>query len=155
MQAITEGCHRISAFLNFHRRMDMNDFTKLALASCLLAGACAPSGQYDSNGTYHAYGNSDSYRNEHAMANDAPADYYSAVPAGTTTVVYSRPGYYDYNGYYITGDNGPSVPHNLLPPRGLCRVWFTDRPEDRQPPVESCQGIQSRVPVGAYVIYGG
>jgi hypothetical protein len=43
----------------------------------------------------------------------------------------------------------------MFPPRGMCRVWFTKRAPANQPAIESCNGIKSRVPAGAYVIYGG
>jgi len=133
---------------------------KLTLA-CLslisIVAACTPAGYYDSNGEYRSYGKSDSYNHNHAMAGTAAPDTTEEVvaPASTTTVIYTRPGYYDYNGYYIAGDNGPHVAEDYFPPRGMCRVWFTNRAPSEQPPVETCRGIQTRVPAGAYVIYGG
>ncbi len=69
---------------------------------------------------------------------------------------YTRRGYYDYNGYYMDKNSGLSVPRNMFPPRGMCRVWFPERMGyNEQPAVESCDGIKYRVPAGAYVIYGG
>jgi hypothetical protein len=119
--------------------------------------ACAPSGYYDSNGDYRSYGKSDSFRHDKAIAGTPTTDNYSSDNGSvtTTTVTYTRPGYYDRNGYYIARDSGPHVSEEFLPPRGMCRVWFADRPATDQPQVESCKGIQGRVPVGAYVIYGG
>jgi len=139
----------------------MNTLTKIGCLSlaALMAG-CVPAGYYDSNGVYRSYGKSDSFRNEHAMAGTPEtstttySDEYAVAPS-TTTIIYTKPGYYDRNGYYIAADSGPHVPEDLFPPRGMCRVWFTDRAVSYQPPVESCNGIQSRVPAGAYVIYGG
>jgi len=119
----------------------------LSLAS--LVSACAPAGYYDSNGEYRSYGKSDSFRH------DKPIAGTPTTQADPEDVTYSRAGYYDRNGYYIAADSGPHVPDSFLPPRGMCRVWFTDRPIESQPPVESCNGIRSRVPAGAYVIYGG
>jgi len=118
----------------------------LSLASVI--ASCTPAGYYDSNGEYRSYGSSDSFRHENAMAG-TPVSH--AYPDTT----YDRAGYYDRNGYYIARDNGPRVSDELFPPRGMCRIWFADRPADDQPRVESCNGIRSRVPAGAYVIYGG
>lgn len=134
-------------------------FISLSLLMC--SAACAPAGYYDANGDYRSYGKSDSYRTSTVRDDGAPGnpDNHTAyaVPAqSTTTVIYDRPGYYDSNGYYVSADNFPTaVPKSMLPPRGMCRVWFADRPARYQPEVESCSGIQSRVPEGAYVIYGG
>lgn len=140
--------------------------TSLALLASLSVAACAPAGYYDSTGAYHSYGASDSYRtttprgNEPAPGGNGDRYYrsddrdYRTAPV-TTAVIYDRPGYYDYNGYYIASESGPEIPGRYFPPRGMCRVWFTDRPVSEEPPVESCQGIQSRVPAGAYVVYGG
>ncbi len=128
--------------------------TILRNISCLsvvsLMVACAPSGYYDSNGEYRSYGKSDSYRYEHPMSGTPTRAIYHE-----DDVIYSRAGYYDRNGYYIAMDSGPGVPREFFPPRGMCRVWFIDRLPNEQPRVESCAGIRSRVPVGAYVIYGG
>ncbi len=132
-----------------------------SLTLLTLTCACQPAGYYDSNGEYHTYGRSDTYRHDKAIA-DAPSDetgtYYaeSSTASPTTTVIYDRAGYYDRNGYYISPNRGPrGVPADFLPPRGMCRMWFSDRRLDDQPPVESCRGIQDRVPDDAYVIYGG
>jgi hypothetical protein len=135
-----------------------------ALLGCV--AACAPAGYYDSTGAYHSYGASDSYRTNTPRDNNPPPGgdrtyydnnngAYAAHPDSTTTVIYERPGYYDSNGYYISPSDGPGVPKRYLPPAGMCRVWFTDRPVSEEPPVESCDGIRSRVPQGAYVVYGG
>lgn len=136
----------------------MNIAHKIGCLSLIsIMAACQPSGYYDSNGEYRSYGKSDSFNHNNAMAGTAAHDtYHSDTDNQTiTTVTYSRPGYYDRNGYYIAEDSGPHVSPELLPPRGMCRVWFTDRPVSEEPAVESCQGIQSRIPAGAYAIYGG
>jgi len=130
----------------------------LCLSLASFVAACAPSGYYDSNGVYRSYGQSDSYRHDRPMTPPAPAavnTYSDEVPVTTTTVTYTRPGYYDRNGYFIAANSGPRVPSDYFPPRGMCRVWFPERPAQYQPAIESCAGIQSRVPDGAYVVYGG
>jgi len=123
----------------------------VSLVSLLSACGTPSDGYYDTNGNWIP-------NNPHTGANHAPlpggtydADYDSNVPAYT----YTRRGYYDYNGYYIAKDGGLSVPPEMFPPRGMCRVWFTERDAAHQPPIESCNGIRARVPAGAYVIYGG
>jgi hypothetical protein len=133
----------------------MRTIASLACVSLLtLVSACAtPSdGYYDANGNYVPYNRYNQVAHDH-----------SPLPGGTNTYAnngyapaysYDRAGYYDHNGYYIAMDGGLNVPQGMFPPRGMCRVWFADRVND-QPPVESCNGIQSRVPAGAYVIYGG
>ena len=70
-------------------------------------------------------------------------------------VRYDRPGYYDENGYYIPAANAPAIPSHMVPPRGMCRVWVPGVANSRQSPVEVCDGISSRVPAGAYVLFGG
>lgn len=138
--------------------------TFLACASVVsLVSACGTpnGGYYDANGNY--------------IATDTPhnisTNAHSPLPGGThryhaDTVDYydgyyqenshySRRGYYDDNGNYIAKDSALTVPQNMFPPRGMCRVWFTDRATTDQPDIESCNGIRSRVPAGAYVIYGG
>ncbi len=152
-----------------------------SFAALAVVAACAPAGYYDSTGVYHSYGASDAYRTNTPRDNSAvpgtvqaapyqstpggyqpaPAGYsnegYNSYPnqAPANTVTYDRPGFYDYNGYYISADSSPSVPTNFLPPDGMCRIWFSDRSLSDEPPVESCNGIQRRVPAGAYVIFGG
>lgn len=136
----------------------------LSLVSVL--AACEPAGRYDANGNYHAYNSNDAQSYNDAYATTRPVggvpttghypDESSPVAYGAPVyVTYTRPGYYDYNGYYIATNNGPRVAKQFFPPRGMCRVWFTDRPATEQPGIESCDGIQRRVPAGAYVIYGG
>lgn len=68
---------------------------------------------------------------------------------------FNQAGYYDYNGYYIARNSGLTVPRHMFPGRGLCRVWFPDRAINAQPPIETCNGLRTRIPVGAYIIYGG
>lgn len=139
--------------------MTMKILTRIACSSLLLAmcASCAPAGYYDSNGEYRSYGASDSFRHENNMAGtpDTPHHAYVEQPASTTTVIYTRPGYYDSNGDYVTQSSVPRIAPSMQPPAGLCRVWFPERPARYQPAVESCDGIQGRVPSGAYVIYGG
>lgn len=132
--------------------------TLAALACASLLSACnnPNGGYYDANGNF--------------IATDTPYNMsegkHPPLPGGTdddryyhhrrtTTVYYDRPGYYDYRGYYFDRSNDFGVPESMLPPRGMCRVWFADRPPEGQPGIESCNGIHARVPAGAYVIYGG
>lgn len=137
--------------------------TFLCLSFITAMTACAPAGYYDSNGEYRSYGKSDSYRHNTAMGSTPPSNAYydrtyydnSGRDVTTTTVTYSRPGYYDQNGYYISERDGPRVPEDFFPPRGMCRIWIANRSMDDQPAIESCRGISNRVPAGAYVIYGG
>jgi len=121
--------------------------------------ACEPSGYYDSNGQYRSYGASDSYRHDNAMGGTAPTTTVVTYPSNNAPYnadgTFTRAGYYDHNGYYIAADSGPRIPEGYFPPRGMCRIWFTDRPAGAQPGIESCAGIRSRVPEGAYVVYGG
>jgi hypothetical protein len=122
----------------------------LVLLSSL--AACGGPGYYDSNGSYVAA----TYTDEDHNGRDGRR-YHNTIDDNyaPTEIVYSRPGYYDYYGNYVTMDRRTSIPKAMFPPRGMCRVWFPDREIDREPGIESCDGIQSRVPVGAYVIYGG
>jgi hypothetical protein len=135
-----------------------------ACVACIsLLSACGgpTDGYYDANGKFVPY-NTSNHNYVHAP-DPAAANYYDDDhyydeyhhPVHTATYVYDRPGYYDYNGYYIAEESGMDVPHGMFPPRGMCRVWFPHRPPADQPRIESCDGIRERVPVGAYVIYGG
>lgn len=131
----------------------------------LLLTACGGTdgGYYDANGTFiptdtpynmqkrgHAPlpGGNPNYRED-------PDYRYHAADNDYDAPRYTRRGYYDYNGYYIPKESGLNAPASMFPPRGMCRVWFVDRPVSDQPPTEPCAGIRSRVPAGAYVIYGG
>ena len=127
----------------------------------LLVSACAAtpdSGYYDANGNWIPYNRYNQEAHGHSPLPGGTYPPYSEDNRATTTTVttyrYDRPGYYDYNGYYIAGE-GNMVPLDMLPPRGLCRVWYPSRSPDDQPDIESCSNIKYRVPAGAYVIYGG
>jgi len=130
--------------------------TLLACVSLVsLLTACGPSygKHYDANNTNIPYNNVDSqtqYTREHSYDRVDNSDYDDNYSPH-----YTHRGYYDYNGNYMARNDGLTVPQDMFPPRGMCRVWFTDRPASDQPSVESCNGIKSRVPAGAYVIYGG
>lgn len=140
--------------------------TSLAFISALsLLAACAPNGEYyDSNGNYIVKPNSTTEaQRTHSPSPGGQSDSnYSernhnryADRSEQHSSGYERAGYYDYNGYYIDRNAGMNVPDDMFPPRGMCRVWFTNRTPAKQPGVESCNNIRSRVPAGAYVIYGG
>lgn len=147
----------------------MRTFTSVVCVSMLaLLSACSPQpdGYYDANGNWIATGVvNPKVAQDHAPfpggVYDARANYYeNTPPAYTTTTVtynYDRAGYYAPDGTYIGPDyvSAVPVPTDMFPPRGMCRVWFSNRAPDDQPAIESCSGIRTRVPAGAYVIYGG
>jgi hypothetical protein len=136
----------------------------------LLTACDGNNGYYDKNGNYIPPANTthDAQRNRPPAPGGVTNNDHHARPAPayvaenprvtrttTTTYTYDRAGYYDYNGYYIAEGSGLTVPKEMFPPNGMCRVWFTDRLPENQPNIESCNGINYRVPAGAYVIYGG
>ena len=137
------------------------------LSLVVLLSACAtPSdGYYDTNGNWIAANPTKANRahaplpgGTHDTRYDDPNfDNNHAVSTTVTTTTYSydRAGYYNRDGSYIGTNSTFTVPPDMFPPRGMCRVWFSDRTPDNQPSIESCDGIKSRVPAGAYVIYGG
>ena len=117
----------------------------------LLAACSEPDGYYDAHGKFihnTPYNNTKNVPDQNRYVDSRYNDT-------NTNVNYSRRGYYDYNGYYIAKNYGPVVPSDMFPPRGMCRVWFPDRDPADQPEIETCAGIRSRVPAGAYVIFGG
>ena len=140
-----------------------------------LTACTGPNGYYDSRGHWHestTYVSSPDGRNyytDHSARKGDSAgvigydkyrdetlrDYSAYEPADDVTIVYKRGGYYDRDGVYYAPKAGPRVAAEYFPPRGLCRVWLPGVAPIDQPAVESCVGIQSRVPAGAYVIYGG
>jgi len=138
----------------------MRNIISLACISLMLSACGTPSdGYYDANGNWIPYNRYNEEAHAHSPLPGGPHPDYNDNPpvytTTTTTYTYDRPGYYDYNGYYIARDAGPAIPPGMFPPRGMCRVWFTDRAIADQPPIETCDGIKYRVPAGAYVIYGG
>ena len=127
---------------------------------CLVAlvSACdAPNGgYYDANGNFIATDSPYNVsKNNHAPLPGGPGDGYYSDRTDHPVNQYDRAGYYDSYGHYWANYSSLNVPEDMFPPRGMCRVWFSGRPLVDQPPVESCDGIRSRVPAGAYVIYGG
>ena len=135
----------------------------ISLVSLLSACGTPDDGYYDHAGNWIA-NNPNNANRSHAplpggTRNSQDSAYDNDYPATTTTTVttynYDRRGYYDDNGNYIGRNSDFTVPQELFPPRGMCRVWFTDREVDDQPGIESCKGIKSHVLAGAYVIYGG
>jgi hypothetical protein len=146
----------------------MRTLTTLACLSTLLLTACGNpnEGYYDANGNYIPPANTTTeVQRRHSPSPAAHMDErYSDRRMGRYREPsdydrydrYDRRGYYDYNGYYVSNDDRyMDVPAGMFPPRGMCRVWFTDRVPSDQPAIESCDGIHARVPAGAYVIYGG
>lgn len=128
----------------------------LALLACVSAASLLAACGTPNGGYYDQYGN----YNPTGSPYKVKEDKHSPLPGGTTRpydeIRYSRAGYYDYNGYYLDRryDN-LRVPDDMLPPRGMCRVWFVERSLEDQPSIESCDMIKARVPAGAYVIFGG
>ena len=136
------------------------------LLSCLslvaLLAACGEPGRgyYDANGNWVS---TSTVRKPHAPLPGGPGPHKPGPHKYESrsdyndydSYRYTRRGYYDSNGYYIARDGGLTAPVDMFPPRGMCRVWFVSRTDADQPDVESCDGIRSRVPAGAYVIYGG
>ena len=134
---------------------NLKSLTCISLIALLAACGTPSDGYYDANGNYVPYNLNHKENHDHAplpggTASDQPTSYTTT----TTTYSYDRPGYYDRNGYYSTM-RGVRAPSDMLPPSGMCRIWFANRQPGNQPDIESCDGIQSRVPAGAYVIYGG
>lgn len=149
----------------------------LACASLVtLLAACAEQerGYYDANGNY-VY----SYKDTEVLGGNRdrekwpgkPAGYYKdttgknydrrvvrapgAVVVAEPQYMYQLEGYYNSYGDYIGPTANFTVPSDMWPPRGMCRVWFPNRAPSTQPDVESCDGLINRVPVNAYIVYGG
>ena len=133
----------------------MRPLPTLACVSMIaLLAACAQTsdGYYDANGDYQYYNANTPAPFAHNVTMRDRAK--NASPKNAYT--YDRRGYYDnYGNYVADNEEGMSVPNNMFPPRGMCRIWFTNRNNVDQPPVESCNRIRTRLPAGAYVIYGG
>ena len=126
----------------------------LSLLTLLAACGESSSGYYNANGDYIYNSTNGSAPFEHDVT--LRDHMRNENRAKSTDATYAKRGYYDYDGTYSTTYNdGLTIPKNMFPARGLCRVWFTDRAAQYQPKVESCTNIKQRVPVGAYVIYGG
>lgn len=129
----------------------------ISLASLLSACGGPSEGYYDANGNYvrNSSYNKETRAYEPIRSEDRNNPRIDDSSPIHSTTTYDRRGYYDYNGDYVEREDGLNVPQDMFPPRGMCRVWFKDRVPANQPSVESCDGIKSRVPAGAYVIYGG
>lgn len=154
----------------------MRTLTGLACVSLVALAACgAPTGYYDAQGNYVSYvregsafdkkpeyPNQTRYKPGYKHPNDVvyrpvtdPYAGNASMHTSEATFPYTQRGYYDSNSYFITNTNNLNVPAEMWPPAGMCRVWFGGRAYIDQPPVETCNGIQSRVPAGAYIIFGG
>jgi hypothetical protein len=143
----------------------MRKLTTLACVSVMaLLSACGTpnDGYYDANGNYVPNNPYNRTAHDHSPLPGGTAEHRYDNPnrgvttTTTTTYNYDRAGYYNQYGEYVGMDNSNVVvPNDMFPGRGMCRVWFPDRVPPNQPGIESCNGIQSRVPAGAYVIYGG
>ncbi len=125
----------------------------LALSTLALGVvACAVDGYYDNDGIWHYYSDNTSSRSESVRGPHA------AMNTGGNVYVFTRRGYYDEYGNYISDPDDYSihVEDSYYPRRGMCRIWFNDRAPEYQPPVQPCSRVRALgVPAGAYVIYGG
>src|SRR4051812_41416572 len=125
----------------------LTSFACLSLLSLLSACATPSDGYYDANGNWIAYNRYNREAHNHSPLPGGTHPPYDDSRAVTTTVTpnsYARPGYYDYNGYYVAKAD-LNTPQDMFPPRGMCRVWFPDRAAVHQPAIEACDNIQSRV----------
>ena len=56
------------------------------------------------------------------------------------------------------GNGHKHPPHRVakqyMPPKGKCRLWYTDRPAHRQPKIGSCKKLGKKIPRGAVLIRG-
>jgi hypothetical protein len=136
----------------------------ICLSALSLLTACGNpnDGYYDANGTYIPPANTttEAQRIHAPSPTEHMGEYYADHRYGhyvePSSYYYDRRGYYDYYGnYYSSLASGAGVPEGMLPPRGMCRVWFPDRVPSEQPKIESCNDIHARAPMGTYVIYGG
>jgi hypothetical protein len=151
---------------------------KCGLLAAIMALAACACGHYDKDGHY-VTSNTDGVKDygappaaivnapvpepqtevqETVTRSYAPATDTDTTTTRTTTITtygYERAGLYDARGIYVAPGSGPAVPASMMPPEGLCRIWFANRPLQNQPGIESCQDIRTRVPLGSYVIYGG
>jgi hypothetical protein len=143
--------------IHFTTRRTLTAIACLSLVSMLAACGNPNEGYYNSSGKFIDTSHNGTLQPRPPVMGIAPqnARNESYPERYSDDVRYTRRGYYDYNGYYMAKDSGLNVPVDMFPRRGMCRVWFTDRDMLEQPSVESCEGIKSRVPAGAYVIYGG
>lgn len=139
----------------------------ICLSTLSLLTACGmgmpDDGSYDTNGNYLPPRNAttDAQRNgapnPSANTGSSYSDYHSGAQDkkhNGHNYNYDRRGYYDADGHYYKMLD-LEAPDGMMPPRGMCRVWFPDRVPSQQPDMESCGKMRTRVPAGAYMIYGG
>ncbi len=51
-------------------------------------------------------------------------------------------------------DDGYHVPEGHMPPPGLCRIWYPDKPPGQQQPPGDCRDLHHQVPPDAILIRG-
>ena len=51
-------------------------------------------------------------------------------------------------------NNPYGIPNEKMPPPGLCRIWYPNRPSRNQPPIGDCDYLQARLPSDAQLIRG-
>lgn len=111
----------------------------LAGALMLLAGAAATAGDWV---------------NPDGSATEDPeiGDTARVAPRETSPIPLLPP-------QFGSGDERPryvkdSIPRGHLPPPGLCRLWYPDRPPGHQPPPDSCAALKGQAVAGAWLIEG-
>lgn len=132
-----------------------------SLSAVLLLGACGvpqDKGYYNENGRFVRTDTPHNMTKREHVAREVFDNDDHANRNDYNNNERNRDRYYDRQGYSVE-DRGMSgnivVPASMVPPRGMCRVWFTSRVATDQPSPEPCNNIKSRVPVGAFVVYGG
>ena len=133
------------------------------ISAVLLLSACGSpdKGYYNDNNRFVRTDTPHNMTKREHVAREVPDDNYRGNNSNryvNDDDVYSHAGYYNRHGYNLEdrGMNGNiDVPAGMVPPRGMCRVWFANRVADEQPNPETCKGIKNRVPSGAFVVYGG
>lgn len=137
--------------------------TCLPLLAVLAACGTPDQGHYDANGVYVPPPNPTRAQRIHSPdPGSAYDEYYDQYGDADTPRVKHRhettvTTTYDDNGNRVTRDivteNNISIPPSMMPPKGMCRVWFPNRAPEDEPKVESCEGIRQRAPEGSFVIY--
>ncbi|MCC5796660.1 MAG: hypothetical protein JJU48_04975 [Methylophaga sp.] len=57
-------------------------------------------------------------------------------------------------GYNSAPRSNEYVPQGYMPPAGQCRIWYSDRKPEQQPPVGNCAELERQVPTGARLLRG-
>ena len=114
-----------------------------------------PVGYYNDSNNYHDYSD---YAHPPRVYTPPPRHVRTTRVVTTDTdaaYLYELPGVYNLDGDYLGTTQAYGVPNSMVPPRGLCLVWFPHRMTYDQPQAQSCGGLIDRAPSGSYVVYGG